>query len=225
MTLELLEPQAEQITPTVSVIDDHKLARDSVAALLDSMDCNVACFDSAEAFLSNYDPNTPGCVVTDVRLRGMSGIELLHELTKQEVITPIIIVTGFANTRLTVKALRNGAVTLLEKPFDDDELWNAIREALRIDTENREFANLRNEVRSRFESLTPQERRVTMMILSGLPNREIATSMNVSVRTVESRRHDVFNKMHAKSVPHLVQLTLMAEGLLLKGVTDFLGGL
>ena len=128
---------------TVFVIDDDASARQSMRALLTTLRFSCREFDAAESFLENYDAATPGCVLCDLRLQGMSGLELLDILDRNAATTPVILVTAFAKTPLTVRAMRRGAVNVLDKPIDEDQLWEAVREALNLDAKRREKRTIR----------------------------------------------------------------------------------
>ena len=165
-------------------------------------------FASAEEFLESYTPDRPGCLVTDVRMLGMSGIELQEELRFRGIELPVIVLTAFARTSLTVRAMRNGAVTMLDKPYNDDALWDAVRQALKQDADQRAVRDRQHALRQRFTTLTPSEREVLDLVVAGQPNKTIAKRLDMSVRTVENRRHDIFNKLQASSVAELVRLTV-----------------
>jgi RNA polymerase sigma factor (sigma-70 family) len=197
--------------PAVFVVDDDEMARDSVCALVHSMGLPARAFASAESFLAAY-AGEPGCLVTDVRMLGMSGTELQEQLARADVPLPVIVITGFATTPLTVQAVQRGAVTVLEKPCSDQELWDAIRKGLAQDAESRQQRARRRELQNRIDQLTPQERQVMDRMLAGQPNKSIARALGVSVRTVESRRHNVFEKLRTESVAELVRLVMEAEG-------------
>lgn len=196
---------------TVFVVDDHELARNSVCALVESMGVAAEAFASAEEFLASYTPDQGGCLVTDVRMLGMSGIELQEQLAERKFTLPVIVITAHANTQLTVRAMKQGAVTLLEKPCSDNDLWDAIREALERDAEQRQTAARRDELRQKFAELSPQEREVLDQIVAGKMNKVIARELDVSVRTVENRRHNIFKKLGADSVAELVRLVVELE--------------
>lgn len=196
---------------TVFVVDDHELARNSVCALVESMGVRAKAFASAEEFLQDYPLGEPGCLVTDVRMLGMSGIELQECLTAHGVDLPVVVITAHANTALTVRAMRNGAITLLEKPCSDDDLWDAIREALEQVETRRRLAARREEIRARLDELSPQERDVLDRMVEGKLNKVIARELDVSIRTVENRRHNVFRKLQADSVAELVRLVMELE--------------
>jgi RNA polymerase sigma factor (sigma-70 family) len=196
----------------VHVVDDHELARNSVCALVESMGIKAIVYASAEEFLESYRSGPPGCLVTDVRMLGMSGIELQERLAADGIDLPVVVITAYANTPLTVRAMRAGAVTLLEKPCNDNDLWDAIREALELNESQRSLARRRQEIRQHLEQLTPQERDVLDRIVAGKLNKVIARELDVSIRTVENRRHNIFRKLRAESVAELVRLVLECEG-------------
>ncbi len=196
--------------PTVFVVDDDPQARKSVCALVRSMGIEAEPFASAEEFLGGYRRGRPGCLVTDVRMFGMSGLELQDELLRRDVSVPVIVLTAYARTPLTVRAIRAGAITLLEKPYDDEDLWDAIRKGLARDAAGRAEQAQRQEILRRAASLTPAERRVMEMMTQGMPNKVIAAAQDVSLRTVENRRREVFAKMEAESVAQLVRMVIAA---------------
>jgi len=197
--------------PIVFVVDDDEQARTSVCALVQSMGLRAEAFSSGEEFLDSYRETGPGCLVVDVRMLGMSGLELQEELLRRNVLLPVIVLTAYARTPTTVRAIKAGALALIEKPYSDDDLWDAIRKALAHDAVRRSEHERRREIRDRAGRLTPAERRVMQMIVQGRPNKAIAGELDVSVRTVENRRREVFKKMHADSVAELVRLVIDAD--------------
>jgi two-component system, LuxR family, response regulator FixJ len=197
---------------TVFVIDDDEAARLSVCALATSMHVPAESFASVEEFLSKFDPTRPGCVVADVRMPGASGVDLLGLLEERGSQIPVIIVTAFADTPLTVRAMKGGAVTFLEKPCSDHELWDAIREALARDNRDRAVQATHQQFRERLAKLTPEEQQVLDMLIEGKPNKLIAKELDVSLRTVESRRHNVFTKTGTTTVAELVRLVIQVKG-------------
>lgn len=196
--------------PTVFVVDDDELMRDSVCALAQSLGVRAEAFASAEDFLGYYPGGQPGCLVTDVRMLGMSGLELQERLTALDIQLPVIVMTAYAKTPLTVRAMAGGAMTVLEKPWDENELWDAIREALALDAANCAEHERRRELHRRIEELTSSERKVLDLIVAGRPNKAIATDLGISTRTVENRRQQVFAKMQADSVAELVRMVIEA---------------
>jgi FixJ family two-component response regulator len=197
--------------PAIYIVDDDALARKAVATLAEAMGLPTFSFDSAEGFLAAYDGRRPACLVTDVRMLGMSGLELQEELIRLGVTIPVVVLTAFATTPGTVRAMRNGALTLLEKPCRDDELWEAIRDGLAADRETLADGQSRDESRRRYASLTPKEREVLSLISAGDPNKIVARKLNVSLRTVELHRQSVFQKMQADSLAELVRMVVALE--------------
>lgn len=193
---------------TVFVVDDDDQARESVCALIRSMGLDAESFPSGEAFLKAYTQDLPGCLVTDLRMLGMSGLELQEALIERGITLPVIVITAHPRTSLTVRAMRRGAITLLEKPYEDNELWDAIREGIERDVSQRTEETRRQDVLRKLKSLTDKERVVMDMIVEGLANKVIARKLDVSIRTVESRRHDVFEKMQADSLAELVRMAV-----------------
>ncbi len=197
--------------PAVYVVDDDVQALRAVTTLVETMGLPTFGYNSAEDFLAAYDGRRPACLVTDVRMLGMSGLELQEELVRRGVIISVVILTGFATTAGTVRAMRNGALTLLEKPCRDDELWEAIRNGLAANREAVVAEAAREETRRRYESLTPKEREVLTLISAGDANKIVARKMNVSLRTVELHRQSVFTKMGADSLAELVRMVVSLE--------------
>ncbi len=197
--------------PTVFVVDDDELARESVCALVRSMQARAEAFSSAEEFLQQYDVGRTGCLVTDVRMMGMSGLELQDKLQELKIALPVVVMTAYAKTSLTVRAMQSGAVTLLEKPCEENELWDAIRTGLAKDAESRADRAQRSDVLRRIEELTPKQRQVMDFIVAGRSNKWIAHELDVGVRTVEARRSEVFDRMQAASLADLVRLTVEAN--------------
>ncbi len=192
----------------VYIVDDDLAARESVAALVGEMGVTAQTYASAEEFLQAYRGHRPGCLVTDVRMLGMSGVELQEQLARDGVSLSVIVLTAYANTPLTIRAIKQGAVTLLEKPCRDQELWDAIRTALKEDVEKSQRDQRRADIRRRLDTLTSAERRVLERMVAGDSNKVMAKRLGVSVRTVEVRRSGVFQKMHSDSLAELVRMYL-----------------
>ena len=193
---------------TVFVVDDDSELRESIEALVTSLGYRCRGFPSGESFLAQYSPSDRGVVVVDLRMPGMSGLQVQQELARRDCHMPVIVLTAFARTEIIVKALQAGAMTAIDKPYHDDDLWEAIRSAL--EKEKAEWADRerRRKIRERLESLTDEELRVSELIVSGLPNKLIAQQTGLALRTVEKRRHNVFTKLQIDSVAHLVALFL-----------------
>jgi two-component system, LuxR family, response regulator FixJ len=199
------------IEPTVFVVDDDELARGSVCALIHSIGLKAESFSSGEEFLNKYTKDRPGCLVTDLRMSGMSGLDLQEQLVQRKIMLPVIILTAYARTTTTVRAVKAGAVTVLDKPYVDDDLLDAIRAALaKCVAESGEHLR-RQKIRDQLAQLSPMERIVLDMLVQGHPNKAIATAMDVSVRTVENRRQDLYAKMQVNSIAELIRIAVEAE--------------
>lgn len=196
--------------PTVFIIDDDPAARQSVAALAQSKGVATEVFSSAEQFLASNAFERPGCVVSDFRMEGISGLQLQDELARRGSSLPLVIITAYADVPLAVKALQRGALTLLEKPTQGQELWESIEQALRTDAANREKAARQAATRRQLATITPDERRVLDLILAGQPNKAMASQLGIGLRTVELRRATLLRKLNVQSVAELVRVVLLA---------------
>jgi FixJ family two-component response regulator len=196
----------EPARETVFVVDDDPGARDSVAALAMSAGYSVESFASAESFLERCDRTRPGCLIADIRMIEMSGLELQDRLLSEECPLPVIIISAYANAPLAVKAMRRGAVNVLEKPCSNSDLLESIRHAMELGAGLRAKQAELNELRSRLATLTLDERTVLDAIVAGKANKIIARELNIGLRTVEARRHNIFEKMHADSLAELVKI-------------------
>lgn len=197
--------------PTVFVIEDEEIVRHAVCALADSMGLRTQEFESAEDFLESFDRDAVGCIVADIRLRGMSGVELLERLGETDRKRPMVIITGYATTPTVVRAMRHGAVTVLDKPFDTNALWEAIQAGIRADKLGRANALQLEDLRKRFGKLSSKERMVLHLIVKGYINKQISRLLKVSVRTVESRRQQIFAKSGAKNLGELMWYAMMLK--------------
>ena len=191
---------------TVFVVDDDAAVRDSLSLLIRSMSLDVETFDSAQAFLDNCDPTRPGCVVLDIRMPGMSGLELQEELRRHEVVLPIIFITGHGDVGMAVRAMKSGAIDFIEKPFNDQQLLDRINQAIEIDRANRLYRDERDRIAAKIELLTPREREVMEKIVKGQANKVIAIDLGLSERTVEIHRSKVMAKTGARSLAQLVAM-------------------
>ncbi len=192
----------------VYIVDDDEQVRKAVMALVEAMGMSCESYSSAEEFLSAYEGRRPACLVTDVRMLGMSGLELQERLVDQGHSMSVIVLTAFATTPTTVRAMRNGALTLMEKPCNDDELWDAVRRGLATDRENYDLEQQRTSLKQRLEELTPKEREVLDLMIAGDANKVIARKLDCSIRTVENHRQKVFQKMQADSLAELVRMAV-----------------
>lgn len=193
---------------TVYVVDDDPAARESVSALVTAAGLRVQSFSSAEAFLQDHRPENPGCLVTDLRMLGMSGLELLEKLQQSDSPLPVILMSAFADVPVAVRAMQAGAVTLLEKPCRNDQLIQAIHKALARDAEQRQARTRRQEIEQRLATLTQEEYEVMQRMIAGKLNKVIASELLISLRTVETRRHKVLEKMLAESLAELVRMVV-----------------
>ena len=194
----------------IYVVDDDDQSRKAVLTLVQPLGIPAESYASAEEFLEAYDGRRPACLVTDVRMLGMSGLELQEQLNKLRISISVVVLTAFATTPTTVRAMRNGALTLLEKPCNDDELWEAIRVGLAADERNWQLESSRGALLDRLHTLTPKEREVLEYIVAGDANKVVARKLDVSVRTVENHRQKLFQKMQADSLAELVRMALAA---------------
>ena len=193
-------------TPAVFIIDDNEAARRSVAMLVEPMNVPAEPFSSAEEFLAEVTHERRGCVVTDVRMPGISGLELQEELAANGFELPIIVISAYANVPMGVRAMKSGAVTVLEKPCRDEELWDAIREALALDAQRHQRATRRQEIKQRLASLSQKERDVMDLLLIGQAHKQIASKLDVSKRTIEGRRKHILEKTQTKTLVELAGL-------------------
>jgi two-component system, LuxR family, response regulator FixJ len=193
---------------TVFIVDDDPAVLRSLIALVRAVFPSVEGFASAAEFRAAYQADRPGCLVLDVAMPGMNGLELQRKLKEDRIDLPVIFITGHGNVQMAVGAMQAGAVNFLEKPFREQELWNSIRGALQLNAENRRRSSLRTQVERRMARLTAAEREVLDLIMAGKLNKEIANQLHLSVRTVEDRRARLMKKMEADSVAELVRLVL-----------------
>lgn len=192
----------------VYLVDDEFAVRDSLTLLIESAGPSVRSFESAESFLNNYDPDQPGCLLLDVRMPSMSGLELQDELLRRKISIPIIFISGHAGIPDSAKAFRTGAVDFLEKPFDNKILLERIKEAIKKDIESRKELTQQREISNRHDNLTVREQEVMSLIVRGLSNKDTARKMDISTRTVEVHRARIMEKMQAAS---LADLMIMAR--------------
>jgi two-component system response regulator FixJ len=195
---------------TVFVVDDDQAIRSSLQWLIESVGLNVEVYPTADDFMRSYYPGRSGCLLLDVRMPGMSGLELQEHLLQKQIRIPVIIITGHGDVPMAVRAMKAGAVDFIEKPFNDELLLESIRKALAVDEKQRELQSQRARVAARLAHLTPREHEVMMMVTEGRSNKEIATALGVSAKTVEAHRARVMEKMEADSLAELVRMVLAA---------------
>jgi FixJ family two-component response regulator len=192
--------------PTVFIVDDDAGVRHSIEDLLESVGLRCKCFASAQEFLSVGDRSGPSCLVLDVRLPGISGLDLQRQLSRAALRIPIIFITGHADIQMTVNAMKSGAVEFLTKPFREQDLLDAVQRSLARDRKRRDKQQVLHEVRERYATLTAREREVMGLVVSGMPNKQIASALRASETTVKIHRGHVMRKMQAKSLPDLVRM-------------------
>ncbi len=197
--------------PVVFVVDDDSAARASVIALVRSNGLDARGFASAEDFLASDERHGRGCVVADMRMPGMSGLQMLERLNAEHSTLPVVIITGFPDVPLAVQAMRAGAVTFLEKPCGDQDLWEGIRAALDRESRNAALHSRQTEIAARFATLTESDRQVLDRLMAGIPNKSIATELDIGLRTVELRRATIMKKMQVNSLAELVQTVMSLE--------------
>jgi RNA polymerase sigma factor (sigma-70 family) len=192
--------------PVVFVVDDDPSVRSSLKFLMSSVGLQVESFDSADALLQRKLPDAPSCLVLDVRLRGLSGLDFQSELAARNCHMPIIFITGHGDIPMSVRAMKAGAIEFLTKPFRDQDLLDAVRIALEKDRERCERKKEVSDLKERFNSLTPREQEVISMVVSGMLNKQIADQLGTAENTVKVHRSRAMEKMHAQSVAELVKM-------------------
>ena len=197
--------------PIVFVVDDDSDLRDSLVAMISSRGLATRSYASAEEFLDDFDPLWHGCLVADMRMTGISGLELQQRLLQQQISLPVIIITGYGDVPSATTAMRHGAVTFLQKPCPEQELWESICTVLDQDRQHLEEETRLEELRGRFSRLTPQEHQVLEKLIVGTPNKVIAAQLEIGLRTVELRRANVMKKLEARSLAELVRLNMEAN--------------
>ena len=198
---------AESI-PTVFVVDDDPSIRESLSLLLSSEGYSFKTFASAKEFLeSEHSTSDPACLVLDVKMPGLSGLDLQKELTSRNYAIPVIFITGHGDIPMSVQAMKKGAVDFLSKPFDDDQLLEAVKVALQKDSKARAGFNEKKHTRQRLDSLTAREYEILTFLITGMLNKQIAFELKISERTVKAHRKQVFDKMAVNSIAELVRLT------------------
>ncbi len=198
--------------PIIYVVDDDDRMREALTLLLKTVGYSTASFSRPADFLAKYDANQSGCVILDVRMPEMSGLEVQQHLNRIGAMVPVILMTGHGDIPMAVQAMKDGAFDFLQKPFRDQDLIDRINAALKQDAENRATVERHAELRRRAESLTPREREVMAAVVDGKANKVVAIDLGLSERTVEIHRANVMEKMGARSVAHLVKMYLMLRG-------------
>lgn len=195
----------------VFVVDDDEAVRNSVGMLLRAEGIKTEIFSSAEQFLESYDSKRPGCLLLDVRMPGMSGLELQQRLSLHALRIPIIFMTGHGDITMAVHAMKGGAIDFVEKPFDYEKLLNSVRECISrcvacMDDKNRNAGKC-----AKLSGLTPREQEIAALLIEGLLNKQIAARLEISVRTVEHHRASIMKKLRIRSLPELVHMALASS--------------
>jgi FixJ family two-component response regulator len=199
-------PLEEQFKQTVFIVEDDQPVGEALCDLFDSVGIDARCFSSAEEFSAAWTPSMAGCLVLDVRLPGKSGMELQAQLGESGVQIPIILMTAHGDIPMVRKALKAGAVEFLTKPFQDEELLQAVEQAFLLDRETRKTSSLRDSIRARIQSLSERERQVIELVTTGITNREIAEKLRLSLVTIKLYRRLAMEKMNAESLADLVKM-------------------
>ena len=208
--------EIEENTPIVFIVDDDASVRDSLRWLIESVQLKVQCFATAKEFLDGYRNQQTGCVVLDVRMPGLSGLDLQEELRRKGFVLPIIIITGHADVPMAVRAFKSGVFDFIEKPFNDQHLIDRIHQAIEKSRSQKVNIQRRKEARDRLQKLSGREIQVLDCIVSGCSNKTMARELDISVKTIETHRANLMSKMQAGSVSELVRVALLAE----RGIED-----
>jgi FixJ family two-component response regulator len=196
---------------TVFIVDDDDAVRGSLRLLLKASGLPAVALTSAQEFLDTWHPEQPGCLILDVRMPGMSGLELQSELNRRGAIIPVIFISGHGDIPMAVEAIQHGAFDFLSKPFRDQDLIDRVQRAIAVDAENRRALTEKETLRGRYDSLTPREQEVLLLVTQGKANKVMAGDLGVSQRTVEIHRARVMEKMGANSLAQLVRMTIDLE--------------
>ena len=199
-------------TPLVFVVDDEEAVGDSIAMLLRTVGLTSRVYRDPRRFLEEYRPEMPGCLVLDVRMPQMGGLEVQKELARRNATLPVIFITGHGDVPMAVEAMRGGAVDFIQKPFNDDELIRRVQNALEQDAQERELLQRREEIERRWKELTSREREIAERIADGQANKKVAAELGISVRTAELHRARVLQKMGVRSPAQLVRMLVALKG-------------
>ena len=195
--------------PTVFIIDDDQEVREAIELLMDSVGLQAQSFDSAQSYLDGFDPSLPGCIVLDVRMKGMSGLDLQQRLSAEPLHPPIIVITGHGDVPMAVRAVKSGAVDFIEKPFNDQVLLDAVHRAFEQDGERRGQASRLADIQERLQRLTSREREILEQVVAGKRNKVIAADLGITQSTVEAHRAKVMEKLEARSLSDLMRMMLL----------------
>lgn len=191
---------------TVFVVDDEPDVRAALRLLIKSVGYTVECFESADQFFEQFESDRKGCLILDVRMPGMSGMDLQEKLSELNALLPIIMISGHGEIPMAVKAVQKGAIDFLQKPFSDQQLLDRISQALELNTTRHEAHEVKNAAQEKYNSLTPREKEIFLEVVAGKLNKVIAYELNISTRTVEIHRAKAMEKMGAKNLSELINL-------------------
>jgi FixJ family two-component response regulator len=197
--------------PTVFIVDDDREVREAIELLMSSVGLASESYASAQAFLDGFDPARPGCLVLDVRMKGMSGLDLQQRLGSESIHPPVVVITGHGDVPMAVRAVKNGAVDFIEKPFNDQVLLDAVHRAFEQDADHRGQASRLADIQERLERLTPREREILDQVVVGKRNKVIAADLGITQSTVEAHRAKVMEKMQARSLSDLMRMMLLLD--------------
>jgi len=197
--------------PIVFIIDDDDEVREAIAFLMESVGLQAETYSSAEIFSDNFDISRPGCIILDIRMKGMSGLMLQEHLAQQTIYPPIIFITGHGDVPMAVQAIKAGAIDFIQKPFNDQVLLESVYRAIEADEKQRGQARQNAEIREKLEMLTPREREVMDLVVKGSRNKIIANELHISQSTVEVHRSRAMEKMEAKSLSDLMRIMLTTK--------------
>lgn len=197
--------------PTVFIVDDDQEVREAIELLMDSVGLSTRSFASARDYLDDFDPSLPGCLVLDIRMKGMSGLDLQQRLGAEPLHPPIIVITGHGDVPMAVRAIKSGAVDFIEKPFNDQVLLDAVHRAFEQDAKHRGQASRLADIQERRGRLTPREREILDQVVIGKRNKVIAADLGISQSTVEAHRAKVMEKMEARSLSDLMRMMLLLD--------------
>lgn len=202
---------ANESKPVVHIVDDDDAVRDSLALLMSSVGIQAQQYASGTDFLDSSPPDTPGCVIMDVRMPGLSGLQLFKKMNRRRMSWPVLFITGHGDVPMAVEAMRDGAFDFIQKPFRENELLERVQQAIAQDRADRVQESELAGIKDRLESLTAREQDVLQRIVDGCANKVIAIDLDISQRTVEQHRARVMEKMQARSLAHLIRMVLSAE--------------
>lgn len=200
-----------ETTAHVYVVEDDEAVRDSLQMMLESIGWKVFAFATGDLFLADYSEQMAGCIVLDIRMPGMNGMELQRKLNERNSILPIIFVTGHGDVPMAVDAMQHGAFDFVQKPYREQELLEKIGQAMELDKENRASLQQKQRIMENMHELTPREHDVMRLMIEGKANKVIASDLNISKRTVEIHRARVMEKLNANSLAHMVRMCMVVE--------------